>query len=136
MTDTLSDPRSHTSMRRFEEIACHLGLQSYTEFSALADCGVDAVFTEALRAFLLRNSDRVSLLRHRATEICIALEDVGLPALVTLYIIDAALPNNVQMAAKWALATTVKHFAVCTCRCARGFSNNPDCAYQQLKFKL
>jgi hypothetical protein len=49
-------------------------------------------------------------IRVRATEICIALQDLGLPALVTLKIINAALPNAIRMAAKWDLIVAVKHF--------------------------
>jgi serine/threonine protein kinase len=49
-------------------------------------------------------------IRVRATEICIALQDLGLPALVTLKIINAALPNTIRMAAKWDLIVAVKHF--------------------------
>jgi serine/threonine protein kinase len=49
-------------------------------------------------------------IRVRATEICIALQDLGLPALVTLKIINAALPNTIRMAAKWGLIVAVKHF--------------------------
>jgi serine/threonine protein kinase len=49
-------------------------------------------------------------IRVRATEICIALQDLGLPALVTLKIINAALPNAIRMAAKWDLIVAVKHY--------------------------
>ncbi len=45
-----------------------------------------------------------------ATEICIALQELELPALVTLEIIDAALPNAVTMFLKWQVITTVKHW--------------------------
>jgi hypothetical protein len=53
---------------------------------------------------------RLGSIRVRATEICIALQDLGLPALVTLKIINAALPNAIRMAAKWDLIVAVKHF--------------------------
>jgi hypothetical protein len=131
MADKLSDSFLQSSRRHHEEIACRLGVQSYAKCSAFADKDVDAVFTETLRAMLLRTSDRVSLLRHRATEICIAMEDLGLPALVTLHIIDAALPNNVQMAAKWALATTVKHFRRARPTAAAASRAHPGCPFQQ-----
>jgi hypothetical protein len=50
------------------------------------------------------------MIRPRATEICIGLQHLRLPALVTLKILDAAFPNSIRMAAKWNLITTVKHF--------------------------
>lgn len=53
---------------------------------------------------------RLATMRDRAAEICIALQDLGLPALVTLKIINKALPNRVRMAAKWDLVVAVKHF--------------------------
>lgn len=51
----------------------------------------------------------LALMRTRATEICVALDDLSLPALVTFEILDAALPNGVRMAAKWNVVA-VKHF--------------------------
>jgi hypothetical protein len=49
-------------------------------------------------------------IRSRATEICVALQDLSLPALLTLEILDAAFPNSIRMAAKWDLIVAVKHF--------------------------
>jgi len=51
------------------------------------------------------------VIRERATEICIGLQDLELPAFVTLQIIDAAVhANSIRMWAKWKLITAVKHF--------------------------
>jgi Leucine-rich repeat (LRR) protein len=63
----------------------------------------------------LSNSDvfalttHVGMIRRRATEICIGLQDLNLPALLTLLIIDELLPNSIRMWAKWELITTIKH---------------------------
>jgi hypothetical protein len=53
----------------------------------------------------------IGMIRERATEICIGLQDLGLPAFVTLTIIDEAVhENSIRMWAKWELITAVKHF--------------------------
>jgi hypothetical protein len=53
----------------------------------------------------------IGAIRERATEICIGLQDLELPAFVTLQIIDAAVhENSIRMWAKWELITAVKHF--------------------------
>ena len=53
----------------------------------------------------------IGTIRKRATEICIGLQDLELPAFVTLQIIDAAVhENSIRMWAKWELITAVKHF--------------------------
>ncbi len=53
----------------------------------------------------------IGMIRERATEICIGLQDLELPAFVTLQIIDEAVhENSIRMWAKWELITTVKHF--------------------------
>ena len=45
------------------------------------------------------------------TEICIGLQDLELPAFVTLQIIDEAVhENSIRMWAKWELITAVKHY--------------------------
>ena len=56
--------------------------------------------------FYLRN------IRYRATQVCIALQALQLPALVTLHILQHLDPNayKVRMAALWDLITTVKHY--------------------------
>ncbi len=48
--------------------------------------------------------------RSRATEVCCALHDLGLPALLTLHIIDELIPNEVPMHVTWALVVKCKHF--------------------------
>ena len=53
----------------------------------------------------------IGTIRKRATEICIGLQDLELPAFVTLQIIDEAVhENSIRMWAKWELITAVKHF--------------------------
>jgi hypothetical protein len=54
---------------------------------------------------------QIGMIRERATAICIGLQDLELPAFVTLQIIDAAVhENSIRMWAKWELITAVKHF--------------------------
>jgi len=49
--------------------------------------------------------------RERLTEICIGLQDMQLPAWVTLQILDAARPwSTLQLHSKWALVCAAKHF--------------------------
>jgi ankyrin repeat protein len=50
--------------------------------------------------------------KRRATDICIALQDLNLPALVTLFIVDALCDPcyRVPMHRKWSLVIAVKHF--------------------------
>jgi hypothetical protein len=53
----------------------------------------------------------IGFIRERATEICVALQELGLPAFVTLMIVDEAVhENSIRMWAKWELITAVKHF--------------------------
>jgi hypothetical protein len=53
----------------------------------------------------------IGFIRERATDICIGLQSLELPAFVTLQIIDAAVhENSIRMWAKWELITAVKHF--------------------------
>ncbi len=53
----------------------------------------------------------IGTIRERATEICIGLQDLELPAFVTLTILDEAVhENSIRMWAKWELITAVKHF--------------------------
>ena len=54
--------------------------------------------------------DKIQMIRTRATHVCIALQDFSLPALVTLEILDALLPNSIKMYDKWTLITKVKHW--------------------------
>jgi hypothetical protein len=53
----------------------------------------------------------IGTIRKRATEICIGLQDLELPAFVTLAIVDEAVhENSIRMWAKWELITVAKHF--------------------------
>jgi hypothetical protein len=53
----------------------------------------------------------IAMIRERATTVCIALQELNFPALVTLKILDALFPpNSIRMWAKWELITAVKHF--------------------------
>jgi hypothetical protein len=60
---------------------------------------------------IIAATTHISMIRERATEICIALQDLELPAFVTLTILDEAVhENSIRMWAKWELITAVKHF--------------------------
>jgi hypothetical protein len=49
--------------------------------------------------------------RERLTEICIALQDLELPAWVTVQILDAARPRStLPLHSKWNLVCAVKHY--------------------------
>jgi hypothetical protein len=62
-------------------------------------------------AEILAATTHIGMIRERATEICIGLQDLELPAFVTLQIIDEAVHENaIRMWAKWELITAVKHF--------------------------
>lgn len=54
-----------------------------------------------------------ALMRNRATEICIGLQDLGLPALCTIEILEAACypaAAHPRLHTVWRLVTAVKHF--------------------------
>jgi hypothetical protein len=60
---------------------------------------------------ILAAMTHIGFIRERATEICIGLQDLELPAFVTLQIIDEAVhENSIRMWAKWELITAAKHF--------------------------
>jgi hypothetical protein len=61
-------------------------------------------------AELFAATTHIGMIRERATDICIGLQDLDLPALLTLLIIDADCTNDVRDWAKWELITAVKHF--------------------------
>jgi hypothetical protein len=64
---------------------------------------------------IIAATTHIGMIRERATEICIGLQDLELPAFVTLQIIDAAVhENSIRMWAKWELITAVKHFRKAT----------------------
>jgi hypothetical protein len=50
------------------------------------------------------------VIRDRAATICMAMQDLELPALITLEVLDAAFPNDIPMHKKWQLVTAIKHF--------------------------
>ncbi len=52
----------------------------------------------------------LAMILDSSLSVCIGLQDLELPALVTLEIIDAAFPNAIPMHKKWNLITAVKHF--------------------------
>lgn len=53
---------------------------------------------------------KIAMLRERAFVMCVGLQELELPALVTLEILDAAWDNDVPMHLKWDLVVKVKHF--------------------------
>jgi hypothetical protein len=60
---------------------------------------------------IIAAATHIGMIRERATDICIGLQSLGLPAFVTLTIIDEAVhENSIRMWAKWELITAVKHF--------------------------
>jgi hypothetical protein len=60
---------------------------------------------------IIAATTHIGFIRERAREICIGLQDLELPAFVTLQIIDEAVhENSIRMWAKWELITAVKHF--------------------------
>jgi hypothetical protein len=60
---------------------------------------------------IIAATTHIGTIRKRATEICIGLQSLELPAFVTLQIIDQAVhKNSIRMWAKWELITAVKHF--------------------------
>ena len=67
-----------------------------------------------IQTFLDANQEKGSLhdIRRRATEICVALQSLYLPAWVTLHILDEGLPSapGARLGAKWDLVCAVKHF--------------------------
>lgn len=69
----------------------------------LADCKAD--FQKI--PFVL---DRIGQIRTRCFNVCVGMQDLNLPALITLEILDQLIPNDVRMAAKWDLIVAVKHF--------------------------
>jgi hypothetical protein len=60
---------------------------------------------------IIAATTHIGMIRERATEICVGLQSLELPAFVTLQIIDEAVhENSIRMWAKWELITAVKHF--------------------------
>ena len=59
---------------------------------------------------LAERINHIGMIRTRCTEVSNALQDLNLPALLTLEILDELIPNDIRMWAKWELVTAVKHF--------------------------
>jgi hypothetical protein len=82
----------------------------------IAGLTVDSTFDSAAQCVLRVNeiiaaTTYIGMIREHATEICIGLQDLELPAFVTLTIVDEAVhENSIRMWAKWELITAVKHF--------------------------
>jgi hypothetical protein len=53
---------------------------------------------------------RIESIRFVAGEVCIGLQDLELPALLTLLILDELFPNNLPMFKLWRLVTMIKHW--------------------------
>lgn len=78
---------------------------------------VQIAIGEAKRALC---RERLSLIRHQAADVCIALQSLELPAFVTLQVVDFAcepFANCATMHAKWQLITFIKHFKDPQCGC-------------------
>jgi ankyrin repeat protein len=74
----------------------------------LEDDRVDAAV--AIQCTLPKHLKRFEC-RERLTEICIALQDLALPAWITVQILDAARPwSTLPLHSKWNLVCAVKHF--------------------------
>jgi hypothetical protein len=74
----------------------------------LEDDRVDAAV--AMRHSLPQHLKRFEC-RERLTEICVALQDLALPAWITVQILDAARPwSTLPLHSKWNLVCAVKHF--------------------------
>jgi hypothetical protein len=61
-------------------------------------------------AELFSATTHIGMIRDRAATICFAMQDLELPAPLTLEILDALMPNSIRMWPKWELITMVKHF--------------------------
>ena len=59
---------------------------------------------------LFEATSALRMIRDEATTLAIGLQDLELPALVTLEIVDAAFPNAIPMHKKWDLVVAVKHW--------------------------
>ena len=59
---------------------------------------------------LFAATTRIDMIRDEMFVVCVGLQELELPALVTLEIVDAAFPNAIRMAAKWNVITAIKHY--------------------------
>lgn len=69
-------------------------------------------------------STHIGMIRRRAAEICIAMAELDLPALLTLKILNAAMPNKIRMAATWDLVVVVKHWRQRYCVCEQSIEGD------------
>jgi hypothetical protein len=88
---------------------------SHSLFLQLYDNPLPLLFTpgESARPRFLElfaATTHIGMIRERAATVCFALQDLELPAPLTLEILDALWPNSIRMWAKWELITAVKHF--------------------------
>lgn len=54
----------------------------------------------------------IKMIKSRVANVLIAMQSLHLPALVSLKIINALIPNKVTMFGKWKLITLIKHFTL------------------------
>lgn len=54
--------------------------------------------------------ENLKMIQTRAATIYFAMQDLQLPALLTLFILDEIFPNQITMWSKWQLITKIKHF--------------------------
>jgi len=101
----LSDPRSHTlhniiyvMQRAIDDQQNDLVNRIFAKPSGYFIVDTDIQFTH------------IRMIRSRCMDICIVLQDLELPAYITLKIIDALIPNTITMYKKWELITLIKHF--------------------------
>ncbi|MBT9555158.1 MAG: hypothetical protein IV100_03970 [Myxococcales bacterium] len=52
----------------------------------------------------------VAMIREPSFDLLVGLQDLALPALLLVDILDAAFPNSIPMHKKWDLVVAVKHF--------------------------
>jgi Leucine-rich repeat (LRR) protein len=89
---------------------------------------------------LFAATTHIGMIRERSATICFALQDLELPAPLTLEILDSLFPpNEIRMWAKWELITTIKHFHQRHERCWRPTTPPPtdwyfDCFFMAEDF--
>lgn len=52
----------------------------------------------------------IGIFRRKAADVCFALQDMQLPVLLTLLILDELMENDIRMWVKWTIAAKIKHF--------------------------
>lgn len=101
----LRDPRIHPAIAKNFAIknAAHYNRHLVVD-RLLLDPRIDSMSEE------MPNFDAIAMIRSRAMDMCIGLQDLSLPALVTLEILDAMIPNSIALHYKWKLICSVWHF--------------------------